>query len=58
VPDLPGLDQGHGLEDLVQRPESPGEDDEGIGILDQHHLAHEEVLELQEEVEVGVGPLL
>ena len=58
VLDLAGLDQGRGLEHLVEGAEAAGQGDEGVGVLDQHHLADEEVAELDEGVEVGVGALL
>src|SRR5947209_12802648 len=32
--DLPGLDEGRGLEDLVQGAEAARQDDEGVGVLD------------------------
>jgi len=35
-------------------PKTAGHDDERRGVLHQHHLADEEVLELDEAIEVGV----
>ena len=58
VADLAGLDEGQRLEQLVHRPEAAGQDDEAVGVLDEHDLAHEEVAELDAEVDVRVEPLL
>ena len=58
VLDLAGLDERHGLEQLVERAEAAREDDEALGVLDEHRLAHEEVAEGDVEVEVGVAGLL
>ena len=45
VPDLAGLAQRRGLEQLVERAEPAGEDDERARVADEHHLAREEVVE-------------
>src|SRR6187549_1876443 len=58
VLDLAGLDQGQRLEQLVEGPEATREDDEGLCVLHEHHLPHEEVAELHAEVDVLVQPLL
>ncbi len=58
VLDLAGLDQRRALEDLVHGAEAAGEDHEGVGVLDQHHLADEEVAELEPAVDVRVRLLL
>ena len=58
VLDLAGLDQRQRLEQLVERPEAAREDDEALGVLDEHDLAHEEVAELHAEVDVLVQALL
>ena len=42
---LVGLDQRQRLEQLVERAEAAGEDDEALGRLHEHHLARVEVLE-------------
>ena len=55
---LLGLDEIGHFEDFVHRAKSAGHCDEGIGILDQHQLAHEEMAEGDPAVEVLVGPLL
>ena len=55
---LAGLDQGQGLEELVQRAESAGQDDEGLGVLDEHGLAGEEIPEVDAEIDPVVQPLL
>jgi len=52
------LDQHEGLEKLVQGPITTGENDEPVRILEEHHLADEEVAEVQRQVLVGVGNLL
>ena len=56
--DLAGLDQGQRLEQLVQRAEAAGQDHERVGVLHEHHLAGEEVAELDAEVDVRVEALL
>src|SRR6266545_3741206 len=55
---LAGLDECQGLEELVERPEASGEDDEALGRLHEHRLAHVEMLEGEPDVEVGVRVLL
>src|SRR5690349_6420965 len=44
--DLVGLDQGQGLEELVQGPETARQDHHGRGVTQEHHLADEEVMEV------------
>ena len=58
VLDLAGLDQRGGLEQLVQRAEAARQHHEGVAVLHQHHLAHEEVAERDPAVEVRVRRLL
>ena len=58
VADLAGLDQGQRLEQLVERAEATRQDDEAVGVLHEHHLAGEEVAELDPEVDVRVHALL
>ncbi len=58
VPDLARLDERQRLEQLVERPESAGQDDEPVRVLDEHHLAREEVAELDAEIHVRVQALL
>ncbi len=58
VVDLLGLHQRQRLEELVEGAEATGEDDEGLGILDEHRLAHEEVAEVLGDVDVGIGAVL
>ena len=58
VEDLPGLDQRQRLEQLVERAEAAGEDDERLGRLHEHHLARVEVAERDLEIEVVVRELL
>ena len=52
VADLAGLDERERLEQLVERPEPAGQDDEAVGVLHEHRLAREEVAELDPEVDV------
>src|SRR5579885_587143 len=52
------LDQRQRLKKLVHSTETAGEDDEGAGVLDKHGLAHEKVVEIERDVQVGVGELL
>ena len=54
LPHLAGLDQRQRLEQLVERAETAGQDDEAVGVLHEHDLAGEEVAELDAEVDVGV----
>ncbi len=55
---LVGLDQRERLEQLVERAEPAGEEDESLRSLHQHHLAGVEVAEGEGEVEKPVGLLL
>lgn len=45
INDLPSLDERRDLEELIEGSETARHDYEGIGVLDQHHLADEEVVE-------------
>src|SRR6266849_6420878 len=56
--DLPCLREGERFEQLVQSPEPPREDHEAARVFDEHVLAHEEVTELDTEVDVVVELLL
>src|SRR5687768_17047246 len=56
--DLPGLDEGQRLEELIERPEPAGEDDEGDRVFDEHRLPHHEVAEVDERIDVRIGALL
>jgi hypothetical protein len=58
VLDLPGLDQGERLEQLVQRAVSTRVDDEGGSVLHEHRLPHEEELEIETPAQVWIGSLL
>src|SRR5205823_4488019 len=53
-----GLDQGEGLEHLVEGAEAAGEEDEAFGVLHEHGLAAEKVTEVEGDVDVRVGALL
>ena len=56
--DLAGLGEREGLEKLVEGTEAAREDHEPAGVLDEHHLADEEVAELDSQVDVVVERLL
>src|SRR4051794_37620567 len=56
--DLAGLDQRQRLEELVERAEAAGQDDERVRVADEHDLAREEVVELERVGDVAVGVLL
>jgi hypothetical protein len=58
VPDLAGLAQRGGLEQLVERAEAAGEDHERARVADEHDLAREEVVEGQRQVDPAVLELL
>ena len=58
VQHLAGLDQRQRLEQLVERAEAAGEDDEALARLHEADLARVEVRERVRDVEVGVRPLL
>ena len=51
---LARLRQRHRLEELVERAEAAGQHDEAVGVLEEHHLAREEVAEVDAEVDVLV----
>ncbi len=53
-----GLDEDECFEDFVEGPESSRQNDECGGVFDEHDFADEEVVEIDETVEVGVGVLL
>src|SRR3990167_3144473 len=55
---LAGLHQCERLEQLVERAEAAGQDDERGGELREHHLAREEMLEAKPDVVVPVRVLL
>src|SRR5579859_6344743 len=55
--DLPRLGQRQRLEELVKGAEAAGKDDEAARVLDEHHLAHEEVAKLDAEIDVGIQRL-
>ena len=56
--DLAGLDEGQRFEEFIQSPESPGDDDKGVGVFDQQRLPDEEVSDIDPLIEVRVGVLL
>src|SRR2546425_918024 len=58
VQHLASLDERERLEQLVERAEAPGEDHETLGVLHEHGLSHEEIAEVDPEVDVGVQLLL
>ena len=49
------MHEGQGFEQLVQCSESAWHDNEALGILHKHHLAHKEVIEIDALVRVDVG---
>ena len=53
--DFLGLNEGQHLKQLVEGAEAAGKDDEGPGVLHQHHLADEEVPEGERDVLVRIG---
>ena len=55
---LKGLDEDKGFVELVKRAEAAGQDDEAVSVLDEHHLATEEIPEVQGEGLELVGYLL
>lgn len=55
--DFLGLDEGHGLEELVHGAESAGEADEADGVLDEHDFAAEEIAEFEGAGLVAIGEL-
>src|ERR1044071_4096130 len=58
VPNLSRLYERERLEEFVERAVAAGEDDEGVAVLDEHGLAHEEVFEGQRARLVRVRLLL
>jgi len=58
VADLARLNERQRLEQLVEGAEATGEDGECVGVLDEHHLAGEEVPELDAQIDVWVHRLL
>src|SRR5450759_1925029 len=56
--DLSRLNECECLEQLIQRAEPAGEDNERHRVLDEHRLPHEEILEVDERVDVRVCALL
>lgn len=58
IRDLCCLDQSEGFEQFVHGAEAAGHHNERIRVLDHHHLAYEEVLEIDTDVEIVVGELL
>src|SRR5581483_9605344 len=58
VVNLARLDQRECFEQFVERAETTGEDDEGVAIYDEHHLAHKKVFELQRQRQVLIRFLL
>ena len=56
--DLASLDERQRLEQLIERAEAARKDDEALGVLDEHRLAHEEVAEVQRQIDPVVDRLL
>jgi hypothetical protein len=55
VADLLRLNEGQCLEELVHRPKAAWKDDKGVGILDEHGLAHKKVAKVQVNIQVLIG---
>ena len=55
---FPGLDESDGLEELIERTESSGDDNKGIGVFNEQRLPDEEVADIDPFIQVGVGILL
>src|SRR5690349_19014821 len=55
---LARLNESDRLEQFVESPEAARENDERRRIFDEHRLAHEEIPEVHERIEIRVGPLL
>jgi len=55
---LAGLNQGHDLEQLVERAVAAGQGDDRARVAHEHQLADEEVLERQRHVAIRVQRLL
>src|SRR5205807_8768739 len=58
VADLGRLDQRERLKQLVERSVATWEHDERVRVADEHHLAREEVMEVETEIEIVVWQLL
>lgn len=57
INNLPGLDERRDLEEFIEGPETARHDHERIRVLDQHHLADEEVVEGDFQVQVRIRGL-
>ena len=60
APYLLGLDKRDSLKQLIEGAETAGQHYESLGVLHEHHLADEEIIECYEFVTVdeGIGFLL
>jgi len=56
--DFAGLDQGHGLEEFIERAEPSRNDDKCVGVFDEERLPNEEVANIDPLIQVGVVLLL
>ena len=56
--DLARLNQRQRFGQLVERAETAGQHDEGVRVLEEQHLAHEEVVAGDVAIEILVGKLL
>ena len=54
VVDLPGLDQCSHLKQLIESTKPARHHDKSVTILNQHHLADKEVVEVNPGIEIGV----
>src|SRR6478672_9505413 len=55
---LARLNERERLECFIERAEAAGKDDEGVRVLDEHRLSHEEVAKVDERIDVRVRALL
>jgi hypothetical protein len=58
IVDLVRLDEGQRFEHLVEGAVPPGKDDVAAGVFHEHHLAREEIVEMDERIDVAVRLLL
>src|ERR1700745_3674982 len=56
--DLAVLNQSERLEELVERPDAAGHNDEGVGIFYQQRFANEKIMQPDTTIEIHVGYLL
>ena len=57
IGDLAGLDERERLAELVEGAQAAGQRDKGVGVLEEQHLAHEEVAAGDRAIQILVGRL-